>query len=218
MKMIIKTIVCLFLLLTVVVLCCNLWVDRHAEGRIYMDTELIPHREYGLLLGAPPLSRYSGRTNMFFVYRIRAAAQLYQAGKVDKILISGDEHSLYGANEVQAIRDSLRGRGVPDSVLVLDGKGLSTLDSVVRMCRDYRVKSCTIISQKFHNERAIFLADYTDWEHALGNEEGWTFDEETLGYNAKSPMSKMSLITYARELFARVKAVLDLVLKVQPEY
>jgi len=218
MKKIFKVLVCLLAALVSVVGLCNLWVDGHAEGRLYMDVEEIPHREYGLLLGSPPLSRFSGRTNMFFVYRIEAADQLYKARKIDKILLSGDDHSLYGANEVEVMRDSLIGRGVPDSVMILDGKGLRTLDSVVRMCRDYDVRSCTIISQRFHNERALFLADYMDWEYALDRAESWPFDEEIVGYNAKAPTSKWSLITYVREAFARVKVFVDLVVKKQPEF
>ncbi len=208
----------LLLFLAIVVGLCNLWVDRHARGRLFVEVEKIPHREYGLLLGSPPQSRYSGRTNMFFVYRIQAAEQLYKAGKIDKILISGDDNSLYGANEVEAMRDSLVLRGVPANVMILDGKGLRTLDSVVRMCRDYNVRSCTIISQRFHNERALFLADYMDWRHALNREEKWPFDEETMGFDAKAPVSKWSMITYVREVFARVKVFVDLIIKKQPEF
>ena len=108
-----------------------------------------------MLLGTTPQTRIGGRKNMFFKYRIDAAEDLYNAGKIKYILISGDENSLDGINEPECMKDSLVARGIPENVIFLDGKGFRTLDSVVRMSKVFGVRTFTIISQRFHNERAL---------------------------------------------------------------
>lgn len=136
----------------------------------------------------------------FFIYRIDAAEQLYKAGKIEKILISGDENSLDGINETECMRDSLVARGVPANAIILDGKGYRTISSVINANKVYGLKGFTIISQKFHNERAIYQAEH------LG------LDIENLqAYNAKMPTSRRAFLTTIREYFARVKMFMDLI-------
>ena len=125
---------------------------------------------------------------------------MYKAGKVKCILISGDENSLDGINEVECMRDSLVAIGVPESAIVLDGKGFRTLDAVVRATNVYDKHNYIVISQKFHNERALYLAEH------LG------LDVESLsGFNAADATSNMAIMTYIREYFARVKVFVDIV-------
>jgi hypothetical protein len=100
------------------------------------------------------------------------------------------------------MKDSLIIRGIPASVIFLDGKGLRTFDSVVRTSTLFGVKSFTVISQKFHNERAIYLAEHLNLDI-----------EKVQAFNAKSPTSKLSLLTYLREYLARVKMFIDIFLK-----
>ena len=103
------------------------------------------------------------------------------------------------------MRDSLVARGVPGSAIVLDGKGFRTLDAVVRATNVYDQHSFIVISQKFHNERAIYLAEH------LG------LDVEKLyGFNAADATSNMAIMTYIREYFARVKVFVDIITGKEP--
>lgn len=190
----------LFIVSTIML--CHYIVVWNANGKIYTKIEDIPASDIGLLLGTPPQTRYGGMSNSFFNYRIDAAEALYKAGKIGYLLISGDDNSLNGLNEVQCMKDSLIIRGIPASVIFLDGKGLRTFDSVVRTSTLFGVKSFTVISQNFHNERAIYLAEHLNLNI-----------EKVQAFNAKSPTSKLSLLTYLREYLARVKMFMDIFFK-----
>jgi vancomycin permeability regulator SanA len=155
----------------------------------------------GLLLGTTPQARFDRITNYFFIYRIDAAEQLYKAGKIEKILISGDENSLDGINETECMRDSLVARGVPASAIILDGKGYRTINSILNARNIYGLRSFTIISQEFHNEGALYQAKHL----------GLDFDNMQ-AYNAKMPRSRRAYITSVREYFARVKMFIDLMI------
>ena len=173
-------VVCLALMLI-----CNQIVVNNAEGKAFSEID----------------RRFDRITNYFFIYRIDAAEQLYKAGKIDLILISGDEDSLDGVNETECMRDSLVARGVPVNAIILDGKGYRTICSVINANKVYGLKSFTIISQKFHNERAIYQAEH------LG------LDVENIqAYNAKDPKSRRAYLTTIREYFARVKMFMDLMI------
>ena len=196
---------CILLLLVGVILTCNQIVVNSTKEKVFNDINSIKSAEVGLLLGTTPQTRIGGRRNMFFKYRIDAAEDLYNAGKINYILISGDENSLDGINEPECMKDSLVARGIPENVIFLDGKGFRTLDSVVRMSKVFGVRTFTIISQRFHNERALYLAEH------LG------LDVEDLqAYNAKEPTSAMSMMTYVREYLARVKMFFDIWTGKQP--
>ena len=180
-------------------LICNHIVVNNAEGKAFSDIDSIKYNTVGLLLGTTPQARIGRITNYFFIYRIDAAEQLYKAGKIEQILISGDDNSLDGINEPECMRDSLVARGVPSNAIILDGKGYRTICSVVNANKVYGLKSFTIISQEFHNERALYQAEH------LG------LDVENLqAYNAKMPKSRRAFITTIRDYFARVKMFWDL--------
>ena len=192
----------------VVILCftlqliCNQIVVNNAKGKIFSDIDSVKYNKVGLLLGTTPQARLTKVTNYFFIYRIDAAEQLYKAGKIKYILISGDENSLDGINEPECMRDSLVARGVPKRAIVLDGKGFRTINSVINANKEYGLKSFTIISQEFHNERALYQAEH------LG------LDVENIqGFNAKMPKSRRAYLTSIREYFARIKLFLDLLSK-----
>ena len=182
-------------------LICNHIVVNNAEGKVLSDIDSIKYNKVGLLLGKTPQARIGHITNYFFIYRIDAAEQLYKAGKIEKILISGDDNSLDGVNEPECMRDSLVARGIPANAIILDGKGYRTISSVINANKVYGLKSFTIISQKFHNERAIYQAEH------LG------LDIENIqAYNAKDPKSRRAYLTTIREYFARVKMFWDLLI------
>ena len=191
---------CIILFVCIVVmLICNQIVVNNAEGRVFSDIDSIKYNKVGLLLGTTPQARITKVKNYFFIYRLDAAEQLYKAGKIEQILISGDEHSLDGVNETKCMRDSLVARGVPANAIFLDGKGFRTIESVVRAREVFGMGEFTIISQKFHNERAIYQAEHLglDIEHVQA-------------YNANMPKSRRAYITTIREYFARVKMFWDL--------
>ena len=193
----IMSVMCITLMLI-----CNQVVVNNAEGKVFSDIDSIKYNKVGLLLGTTPQARFDRITNYFFIYRLDAAEQLYRAGKIEKILISGDEHSLDGVNEPECMMDSLVARGIPASAIILDGKGYRTINSVVNANKLFGLKSFTIISQQFHNERAIYQAEH------LG------LDMENMqGYNAKMPKSRRAFLTTIREYFARVKMFWDLIIK-----
>ena len=192
--LILGVIVCLALMVT-----CNHIVMSNAKGKAFSNIDSIKKNRVGVLLGTTPQARLTKVTNYFFIYRIDAAEQLYRAGKIKKILISGDENSLDGINEPECMRDSLIARGIPVGDIILDGKGYRTICSIVNANKVFGLKSFTIISQKFHNERAIYLAEH------LG------LDLENIqAYDAQMPKSRRAYLTTIREYFARVKMFLDL--------
>lgn len=198
-KIIIKLIAIAFLVVLLLVLGCYYLVDSNAKGKVYADVESIPYREVGLLLGTTPQTRIGRLENRFFLFRIDAAEKLYKAGKVTKILISGDEDSLDGVNEVESMKEALMARGVPESAIMLDGKGFRTLASIERANRVFGLRSFTIISQQFHNERALYQAEHTGLDIV-----------DPIAFNAESPRTAMATLIYMREFLARVKLFIDL--------
>ena len=204
-----KTIIWVIAIIGVVcltsILVCNIIIVNNAKGKLFSDIEQVAPSEYGLLLGTTPQTRIGRRQNQFFKFRIDAAEHLYKARKIKHILISGDENSLDGVNEVECMKDSLIAHGVDVKDIILDGKGYRTLDAVVRAVKVYNIHSFVVISQRFHNERAIYLTEH------LGHEV-----HDIQGYNAADPTSKMALMTYVREYFARVKVFVDILTGKEP--
>ncbi len=182
-------------------LICNHIVVKNAKGKVFSETDSITPTKWGLLLGTTPQTRIGNRQNLFYKNRIDAAVQLYKAGKIEKILVSGAENSLEGVNEVVCMRDSLVARGVDAGAIVLDGKGNRTLESVVRAVNVYGIHRFIVISQRFHNERAIYQAEHLDLDV-----NGIT------GFNADDVHTGTSFLIYLREYLARVKMFLDLFL------
>lgn len=178
--------------------------SRRAEGRVYNSVKEIPYNRVGLVLGTSPYT-VTGHNNYFFTTRINAAAELYKAGKVKKLIVSGDNHTKE-YDEPTAMRRALIKKGVPASAIVMDYAGLRTLDSVVRAKEVFGQDKLTIISQRFHNERAICLARH--------------YGIDAVGYNAKDAKrtKRSMMITIVRESLSRVKMFLDIVMNTQPQY
>ncbi len=165
-----------------------------AHGYLYDDVERIPPRKVGLLPGTSQKLR-NGRPNLFLKYRIDAARQLFQHGKIQYILVSGDNATRY-YNEPATIKDMLIDVGIPENRIVLDFAGFRTLDSVIRAREVFDLHSFTIISQKFHNERALYIARY--------------YNIDAIAFNAKDVSMKAGIRTHTREVLARMLALVDL--------
>lgn len=187
----------------IIVLVLNLWVIGRASGRIFDKVEQVPEVPVALLLGT---SRYvRGQRNAFFFNRIYAAVSLYRAGKVRKIIVSGD-NGTQSYNETDDMRRELIARGVPEEDIVNDHAGFRTLDSVVRAKSVFGQSRILIVSQHFHLQRAIFIAR----AHGI----------DAVGFSAEDPAEGDALLrVMTREYFARVKAWLDCyVLATQPRF
>ena len=155
-RRIINGIITLGVVVLAFILYCNIRIDRYAKSRVYDHVDELPHYHTALLLGTSPRGRFGG-PNGFFVARIDAAAELYHAGKVDRILVSGDNrHKDY--NEPEAMRRALVEKGVPEEIIFLDYAGFRTYDSVVRAKEVFCQTGFIVVSQKFHTERAVFIA------------------------------------------------------------
>ena len=160
----------------------------------YENVAAIPQRKVGLLLGTIKVLK-NGRVNRFYQYRLEAAVALYKAGKISYILVSGD-NSTENYNEPEVFQADLIAAGVPPERIYLDYAGFRTLDSVVRCDKVFGERSFTVISQPFHNERALFLAD--------------AYDLDAVGFNAKEVALRLGFKVIVREYFARFKAFLDI--------
>ena len=181
----------------------NLYVQNSNPNATYNDLELTPYNKVGLLLGTSPKTR-DGLNNLFFIYRIQAATELFKNDKVDFLLVSGDNANLE-YNEPESIKNSLIAAGIPEQNIILDYAGFSTLDSVIRSKKVFGQNSITIISQEFQNKRAILIAQQNDIE--------------AVGYNAQEVSAQISPRVYIREYFARIKLFLDLyIFKTQPKF
>ncbi|GLB51785.1 protein SanA [Neptunitalea chrysea] len=194
----------LLLLITVgvVVFCIDYYVKKKTEAAVYTQIEEVPYNRVGLLLGT---GKYlsNGGVNLYYQYRIDAAVELYKAGKITYVLISGDNGSK-DYNEPMEMKADLKVGGIPEDHIFLDYAGFSTLDSVVRCKEIFGQDKITVISQRFHNERAIYLAASNDIQ--------------AVGFNAKDVSVNYGFITMQREKLARCKMMLDLLFGSEPKF
>jgi SanA protein len=202
MKKIMSTLFFLVILLIVLILCADYYVQSSVQNKLYKDIEAIPYNKVGLVLGTVKVLK-NGNINRYYQYRIDAAAALFKAGKIKFVLVSGD-NSVEGYDEPTDMRDDLVKKGVPVEKIFLDYAGFRTLDSVVRGKAIFGQKSMTIISQKFHNERAVFIANHKEIE--------------AIGFEAKDVSMRAGLLVQTREKLARVKVLIDLVFGVKPKF
>ena len=179
-------------------------VKWNADARLYDNVADVPYNKVALLLGTNPVTKW-GTQNWYFTLRIEATAELYKAGKISNVIVSGDNNSKQ-YDESSAMKDALVEAGIPDSVIYLDYAGFRTLDSVVRVKEIFGQTSITIISQRFHNERALRLADYCGVEAV-----GYCAEDVTL-------VSKKVEIEIVRESLARVKMYIDMIRVKQPKF
>lgn len=169
-------------------------VSYRVRPYLYDKPDDLKNHKVAVLLGT---SRYlrGGGQNLYFSYRMAAAAELYHAGKVQYILVSGDNRRK-DYNEPRAMYKALQELGVPAGNIILDYAGFRTLDSMVRAREVFGQEQFVVISQKFHNERAVYIARH----------EGI----DAVGYNARDVRSYAGFRTRVREYLARIKMSLDL--------
>jgi SanA protein len=186
----------LAVLACVVVLLCNRWVINSTDAYLYRDSSLMPDNDTGLVLGCSPFAS-SGKPNPQFRGRMQAAAELYKNGKVHRLILSGaNPDQRY--NEPKKMREALLEMGVPSDAMVLDFAGDSTYDSITRAQIVFGLSQLTVITQKYHAYRALFLARKTGLRAVAYQAP----IEGVQGAGFRHP---------PREVFARVLAVFDIV-------
>jgi SanA protein len=184
------------LILLIPVIICNVVVDCTTSDDTFDDVAAVPRCEYAMLLGTGPTRRFGKGPNQFYVNRITATVRLYRAQKFKWLIISGECHP--GYDETKMMSADLEKHGIPDSFIICDRKGHRTNASVVNLKEKYHIDSVIVISQKWHNERTIFLARHNGI-HAIG-------------YNAEDVKNPLAQLTHIRELLARVKMfVVDII-------
>ncbi len=190
------------ILVMILTICANSTVTKTAKQYITDDIDKVVAVKVGLLLGTSKHVK-NGNNNEYFFNRIDAAVSLLNKGKIKCVIISGDNGSKY-YNEPMDMKKELIKNGVPDSAIYLDYAGFRTLDAVVRAKEIFGQDSFIVISQKFHNERAVYLAR--------------KYGINAFGYNAKEVDSYKGFKTQVREIFARDKMFLDLIFGVKPKF
>ncbi len=186
----VKFAVILFLLL---VFYADSSIRNQTSSLVFSDLSDVPANRVGLLLGTAPYLTHGG-VNPFFSHRIDAAVALFEAGKVDFILASGDNrHVSY--NEPIAMRNELIRRGVPAERIVLDYAGFRTLDSIIRIREVFGQERFVVISQRFHLERALYIAENAGMQ--------------AVGFRARDVEGPAMMRVQVREYLARVMALAD---------
>jgi len=182
-----QTLLFIIIISIIFVLSVDVWVSDSAKEKIYSSVKSVPKRDVALLLGTAKYVR-KGKINYFYKYRIEATAKLYYY------------------NEPARMRRDLIKMGIPKSKIYLDFAGFRTLDSILRAKEIFGLKKCIIVSQKFHLERALYIAKKSG--------------VDAIGFVAKDyPGTKAWLRMRLREYLARVKAFMDIyILHTTPKF
>ena len=177
-------------------------IKSQSKNYLYNNAIQIPENKIGLVLGTSKFLK-NGQINLYYQHRIEAAIALYKAGKIRYIVVSGD-NSRKTYDEPTQMKNDLVAGGVPEDVIYLDYAGFRTWDSIVRIKEIFSQSSITIVSQRFHNERAIYLA------HRYGL--------NAVGFNAEDVSKYYGFKTNLREKLARVKVFIDFFTNKKPKF
>lgn len=202
LKKMIKYTLSVIVLTAIIITLANYTIQKNAKNKVFSDANLIQKNKVGLVLGTSKYLR-NGTVNLYFKYRINATIELFNNNKIEYILISGDNSS-EGYDEPTDFKEELISNGVPENRIFLDYAGFRTLDSVVRAKLVFGLDSFTLISQEFHNERALYLAT----KNGIN----------AVAYNAKDVSNRYGIKVKIREYFARTKVFIDILFKVKPKF
>jgi SanA protein len=181
---------------------CDWWIDQASQPYTTDRIDAVVPADVGLVLGTAP--RVAGqRRNLYFEYRLDAAAALQKAGKVKFLLVSGDNRER-NYDEPTAMREGLIARGVPADAIYRDFAGIRTLDSVLRARDVFAQSRYVVVSQAFHNHRAIWLARQNGIE-------AYGFDARDVPFDAAPQV-------WLRQYLSAVRAVYDVLVGSTPEH
>lgn len=180
----------------------NILIEKNAKFTTYEIDQISP-KYVAIVLGTTKKLN-DGRLNQYYMFRIEAAWELYRNGKCSKILVSGDNR-FSDYNEPLEMKNDLIQKGVLENDIICDFAGFRTLDSIVRFKKIFQQNSGIVVSQEFHNTRAIYIA------RANGI--------DLIGFNAKNVGTYYGLKTKIREIFSRLLCVIDVkVLNREPKF
>ncbi|HEY9370005.1 SanA/YdcF family protein [Streptomyces sp.] len=175
------------------------WMHAAADSRLRTTAD-VPAQDVAVVFGA---GLWKGRPTPYLAHRLDTAAELYRAGKVKVVLVTGD-NSRVEYDEPDAMRLYLTKRGVPDGRIVSDYAGFDTWDSCVRAKKIFGVDRAVLVTQDFHIKRAVALCG------AAGI--------ESYGVKVVEPHDSVFYYGGTRELAAAGKAALDAALKPDPHF
>ena len=173
-----------------------------AKNKTFDDATRIPFNKVGILLGTSKMLP-GGHHNLYYANWIKATVELLQNRKIKYLVISGD-NSLKSYNEPEDMRADLMKEGFDSSLIYLDYAGFRTYDSMIRLKEIFGQGQATVISQKFHNERAIYT--------------GKRLGMSVIGFNADDVSYATGFKTQVRERLARVKVFLDFLFAKKPKF
>ena len=178
----------------------NVWVVALTNGRTFTKISKVPPRETALVLGTSPRLK-SGDSNPYITKRKDATELLNHHGKIKKIIVSGEKSQ--GYDEPFAMKNYLvYQEGVPESIIIEDPKGFKTQASISNCKNIYKKNDIIIVSQGFHNLRALFYARNNNMN--------------ALGFDAQDVLSNQSYYrNQSREFLARVSAVVYYLLGIE---
>jgi len=198
--LLIFTIICLSIIVSIVLV--NETITRSGNRYCYTSIDSIPHNHCAIVLGT---SKYlaNGSRNLYYTNRIKATVELYNCYKIDYIIVSGDNRNR-NYNEPITMYNDLVSAGIPGRKIYLDYAGFRTLDSVVRGKEVFGQDSYTIVSQSFHNQRAIYIARRKGIE--------------AIAFNAEEHSGDIDFKVQMRELGARMLVIYDMLTQKQPHF
>ena len=178
------------------------WSYLRFQGKVHDDLASVPSAPVAIVFGAG--LRSNGEPSPLLAHRMDAAIALYKRGKVQNLLLTGDNRSA-NYDEVGAMRRYAIARGVPEAAITLDHYGLRTYDSAYRARSVYGVTRAVLVTQRYHLPRALYLANL--------------FGIDADGYVAGHDSYAQQGYYEAREAAALVATWYELhVLKPQPEH
>lgn len=179
----------------------NFNVHWQTKDLVYQNIDEVPSAQTALVLGA--LVYKNEIMSVIFQDRVDTALELYQQGKVEKILVSGD-HGRVNYDEVNTAKDYLLDQGVMSEDLFMDHAGFDTYDSVYRAKEIFQVESMIVVTQEFHLPRALFISK--------------NLDVPACGLIADKRPYLFAKQNWLREKLANVKAWTNIVFKAKPKY
>lgn len=169
------------------IIACNLLIVETTDSYVVDEIKDLPDYDVAVVLGAKIGSE-------FLTNRVKAAAELYKSGKVHHILVSGAQTGSY-YDEPAAMKSFLVKQGIPEKDITCDFAGFRTLDSMIRAKDVFGLDQFIVVSQRYHNYRAVYIARDND--------------AEAIAYNAENGPERYMWHARFREMSARFVAVLD---------
>jgi len=178
------------------------WIQNVVgRGNLIYSIDSTPEKQTALVLGARVWN--NGDMSDIFKDRVITAINLYEDDKVEKILVSGD-HGQDNYDEVNAAKRYLLEQGVNPEDIFLDHAGFDTYDSLYRAKEIFQVDSLVVVTQDFHLDRALYIAD--------------NLNMDAVGVSADRHKYVGENYRNRREKLATIKAYLNVMFKVKPKF